>query len=73
MRQFTFAAATVAIAALFAAAPALADHVQGGPIKKGGQCWTASKLADGGTWGSWGACPAAASSPTAATHRHHHS
>jgi hypothetical protein len=74
MRQFTFAAATVAIAALFAAAPASADHVQGGPIKKGGQCWIGSKGMDGGTWGTWGACPASAST-SAAVHRRvlHHS
>ena len=39
MRQFTLAAATVAIAALVAAAPASAERLMGGPIKQGGQCW----------------------------------
>ena len=43
MRQFTIAAATVAIAALISAAPALADHNGGGPIKQNGQCWKASR------------------------------
>ncbi len=39
MRQFTIAAATVAIAALIAAAPASAERLMGGPIKQNGQCW----------------------------------
>ena len=39
MRQFTLAAATVAIAALVAAAPASAERLMGGPIKQNGQCW----------------------------------
>jgi hypothetical protein len=70
--RLTIAAATLAIAALIAG-PALADHIQGGPVKKAGQCWTGSKVPDGGTWGSWGACPQSASTPTA-THRiRHHS
>jgi hypothetical protein len=39
MRQFTIAAATVAIAALISTAPTLADHNGGGPIKQNGLCW----------------------------------
>jgi hypothetical protein len=65
--RLTIAAATIAVAALVAA-PALADHVQGGPIKNASQCWKGSKMADGGTFGSWGACPQAASTPVA-THK----
>lgn len=70
--RLTIAAASIAIAALVAA-PALADHVQGGPVKQGSQCWKASKNWDGGTFGSWSSCAEAASAP-AATHkraRHH--
>ena len=75
MRQFTIAAATVAIAALVAATPASAERINGGPIKQNGQCWTAH----GGdaTWGYWGSCAEKASrpvrggaAPQATTHRH---
>jgi hypothetical protein len=65
--RLTIAAATVAIAALVSA-PALADHVQGGPIKQNGQCWKGSKT-DGGTFGSWGACPTSANTPAVASKR----
>jgi hypothetical protein len=62
MRQFTIAAATVAIAALISAAPALADHVGGGPIKQNGQCWRASKGSGvDGTFGHWRPCAEVAS------------
>ncbi len=66
MRQFTIAAAAaaVAIAALVSAAPALADRHDGGPIRKNGLCWKASKVSDG-LFGSWQACPEAAGSPAA--------
>ncbi len=60
--RLTIAAATIAIAALVSA-PAFADHIQGGPIKQNGQCWKGQKGTDGGTYGSWGACPQAASTP----------
>ena len=63
MRQFTIAAVTVAIAALISAAPASADRINGGPIKQNGQCWKGQKGTDGGTYGTWGACPQAASTP----------
>jgi len=55
MRQFTVAAATVAIAALISAAPALAEHNGGGPIQQNGQCWKASKGSDQ-MFGHWRAC-----------------
>ena len=60
MRQFTIAAATVAIAGLISAAPAWADHNGGGPIKQNGQCWKASKGSDQ-MFGSWRACGETAS------------
>jgi hypothetical protein len=69
--RFTLAAATVAIAALLAAAPASAEHIMGGQVTKNGQCWKASKTMDGGTFGSWNSCPQSASAP--ATARRHHS
>jgi hypothetical protein len=57
MRQFTIAAATVAIAALISAAadPASADYLGGGPRKQNGQCWKGSKGSEG--FGFWRACP----------------
>jgi hypothetical protein len=65
MRQFTIAAATVAIAALFAAAPASAERIQGGPLKQNGQCWVHHAAASEATWGVWAACPSPASTPAA--------
>jgi hypothetical protein len=62
MRNLTIA--SVAIAALFAAAPASAEHLQGGPTKKGGQCWINHAAASEATWGVWGACATPASTPT---------
>jgi hypothetical protein len=55
MRQFTIAAATVAIAALISAAPTLADHNGGGPIKQNGLCWKSSRGSDQ-MFGHWRAC-----------------
>jgi hypothetical protein len=63
MRQFTIAAATVAIAALFAAAPASAERIQGGPMKQNGKCWVHHAAASEATWGVWGDCPKPASTP----------
>ena len=60
MRQFTIAAATVAIAALISAGPAFADHNGGGPIKQNGQCWKASKGSDQ-MFGHWQSCAQVAS------------
>ena len=55
MHQFTIAAATVAIAALFLTTPGFADHNGGGPIVQNGQCWKASKGSDQ-MFGHWRAC-----------------
>jgi hypothetical protein len=55
MRQFTIAAATVAIAALTATTPGLADHNGGGPIVQNGQCWKASKTSEQ-AFGYWRPC-----------------
>jgi hypothetical protein len=63
MRQFTIAAATVAIAALILAVPASAERINGGPIKQNGQCWKTQKGQETGTWGVWQACPQPASAP----------
>ena len=58
MRQFTIAAATVAIAALISAAPASAEAIFGGPIQQNGKCWFAEKHSSPSeaTWGYWGSC-----------------
>jgi hypothetical protein len=71
--RFTIAAA--AVAALVAAVPAYAADM-GGPMKQNGQCWKAAKTMDGGTFGTWSACPggapaAAAKAPATAHHRNH--
>jgi hypothetical protein len=55
MRNLTIAAATVAIAGLISAAPVLADHNGGGPIKQNGLCWKASRGSDQ-MFGHWRAC-----------------
>jgi hypothetical protein len=64
MRQFTIAAATVAIAALISAAPASAERLQGGPMQQNGQCFkhTSGGIAES-TWGYWTACPKPANAP----------
>ena len=56
MRQFTIAAATIAIAALISGAPASAENIQGGPIKQNGQCWQKQKGSEAGTFGYWQPC-----------------
>jgi hypothetical protein len=71
--RFTIAAVTVAIAALISAAPALAEHVQGGPVTKGDQCWKGAPGMDGGTWGTWGGCPHPTGTAVAPHRRVHHS
>jgi hypothetical protein len=68
MRQLTIAA-TVAIAALISAAPAMAENIGGGPIKQNGMCWKGSKMAERGTFGTWEACPQKASVPAATQKR----
>jgi hypothetical protein len=62
MRQITLAAATVAIVALVAAAPASAERIMGGPIKQNGQCWKSYSGSEA-TWGTWTACPQGAATP----------
>jgi hypothetical protein len=59
MRQFTIAAATVAVAAMISAAPASAEYLGGAPRKQNGQCWKGSKGSEG--FGYWRACPQPAS------------
>ena len=72
MRQFTIAAAAVAIAALVAAAPASAERINGGPPKQNGQCWRGHGSASEATWGFWQPCaqPASGSATQRATRRH---
>jgi hypothetical protein len=71
MRNFTIAAATVAVVALVAAAPASAERLMGGPIKQNGQCWKNNASGSESTWGTWTACPEKASAPVARTTRRH--
>jgi hypothetical protein len=58
MRQFTIAAATVAIAALISAAPASAEMIAGGPLQQNGKCWISEKHSapSEASWGYWGSC-----------------
>ena len=64
MRRFTIAAATLAIAAVFSAAPASADRIKGGPLQQNGQCWQGKNHSSPSeaTWGYWGSCAEKASS-----------
>jgi len=63
MRQFTISAVAVAVfAVLLATLPAQAEILGGGPKQVGNQCFTYSKGNEKeGRFGSWGACPQAAS------------
>jgi hypothetical protein len=63
MRQFTIAAATVAIAAVFSAAPASAERINGGSLQQNGQCWQGKNHSSPSeaTWGYWGSCAEKAS------------
>jgi hypothetical protein len=66
MRQFIMTAtALAAFGALVASAQA--DNLQGAPTKNGNQCFKYSTGIDAkdGRFGSWGACPQAASTSTA--------
>jgi hypothetical protein len=66
MRQFMMAVtALTAFAAMVATAQA--DNLQGAPMKNGNQCFKYSTGVDAkdGRFGSWGACPQAASTSTA--------
>jgi hypothetical protein len=61
MRQLTIVAATIAIAGLISA-PALADHLAGGPMKQNGQCWK-NHMGSDYRFGAWVACPKPAAAP----------
>jgi hypothetical protein len=66
MRQFMMAVtALTAFGAMVATAQA--DNLQGAPMKNGNQCFKYSTGVDAkdGRFGSWGACPQAASTSTA--------
>jgi hypothetical protein len=80
MRQFTIAAATVAIAALISAAPAAAEAIFGGPVQQNGKCWHGKNHSSSSesTWGYWESCAERASqsgrrgggaAPQATTHQ----
>ena len=58
MRQFTIAAAIVAIAPVFSAASASAEAIFGGPIQQNGKCWVGKghSSSSDATWGYWGSC-----------------
>jgi hypothetical protein len=71
MRGF---AVTVTALSMFAAmaVTAQADALQGGPVKKGNQCFNASPMSGGDRangFGYWGACPETASANVATTPR----
>jgi hypothetical protein len=62
MCKLTIAAAAIAFGALLASAPVQAEQTGGGPIRKGNQCFKFSQsMEKDGRFGSWDACPQAAS------------
>ena len=63
MRQFTIAAATAAIGALFLTAPGSAENISGGPIQQNGKCRHGEKHSSPSeaTWGYWESCAERAS------------
>jgi hypothetical protein len=65
MRQFIIVPASVAIAALFFAAPALAENISGGPLQQNGKCWFSERHSSpsDATWGYWGSCADRAARP----------
>jgi hypothetical protein len=69
MRQFMMAVmALTAFGAMLATAQA--ESLHGGPMQNGSQCFKYSPgNAKDGRFGSWGACPQAASTSTAAARR----
>jgi hypothetical protein len=77
MRGITLSAAALALAAMFASAPANAEYMYG-PVKNGNQCWIGAQSAwgtfGGGTFGYWGPCAQPAAVAAAPRHhRHAHS
>jgi len=75
MHKFSvYTVATIALAAVFASAPARADFNYG-MAKNGNQCWKASPDwtgSSGGMYGYWSDCPAPAAAVAAAPKRTHH-
>ena len=68
-----YTVATIALAAVFASAPARADF-NFGPSTNGKQCWKASPGStgsNGGMYGYWDACPAPAAVAAAPKRAHH--
>ena len=74
MHRSAYAIAAVAIAALFASAPANAEYHYG-PVKNGNQCWKSARDNGNTAFGYWDQCPAPAATTAAAVrhHRRHHS
>jgi hypothetical protein len=65
MQKLTTAAAMIAFGASLALAPAQAETAAGGPMQKGDKCFNfAVGNARDARFGTWGACPQAASTPT---------
>jgi hypothetical protein len=68
MHKLIVAAATIAVGALLASAPAQADILNGAPKQVGNQCFKYSPgMERDGRFGSWGACPQPASAAAPAT------
>jgi len=66
MHKLTIAAVTIAFGTLLALGPALAEILHGGPVKNGNQCFSyGAGTARDGRFGTWGACPQAASTAAA--------
>ena len=65
MRQFTIAAAAMAVAAVFSTAPASAEAIFGGPLQQNGKCWFSEKHSSPSeaSWGYWGSCAERAARP----------
>jgi hypothetical protein len=62
MRKLTIAATTIAVGSLFGVLAAQAEDIRGAPMKNGNQCFNyASGNARDARFGSWSACPQAAS------------
>jgi hypothetical protein len=68
MNKLTIAAVAIACGAVLASASVRAETSKGGPTQIGNKCFThwAGEAKDG-RFGSWGDCPAAASTASGAT------
>ena len=68
MNKLTLAAAMIGVAAMLT--PAQADILNGGPTKAGNQCFKFAQAQErDARFGSWGACPQAASTAVAPQRR----